>query len=113
MGLGILILLTILFNSANNMRLTARTRAAGLYQMRLLGAGKIFLSMPYFLEGLLIGAFSAGLGWALIGYFKDKIDFTMVEIIFPSLQYIVIFCCLSALLGLISGYMGIRKQMKL
>lgn len=111
--LGMLIILGILFNSANSMRLTARTRASGLDQMRLLGAGKMFLAMPYLLEGLIIGAFSAALGWVLIFYWKDKIDITLIEIIYPSLDYILIFCAVSALLGLISGYMGIRKPMKL
>jgi len=113
MMLGILILLAVLFNSANSMRLTARSRASGLDQMRILGAGKMFLSLPYFLEGLIIGALSAALGWMLIFYWKDKINFTIIEIIYPSLEYIMIFCSLSALLGLISGYVGIRKLMKL
>lgn len=113
MPLGILIILTVLFNFSNNMRLTARTRADGLHQMRLLGAGKFFLAMPYFLEGVIIGAASAGIGWAIIFYWKDKIDFTQITIIFPTMEDIIIFTFVSALLGLFSGYMGVRKLMKL
>lgn len=111
--LGIVVLLTVLFNFANNMRLTARTRATGLNQMRLLGAGKMLLALPYFLEGIIIGAISAGLGWLVIFYWKDKINFTMFEIIYPELNHILIFCGVSALLGFLSGYLGIRKLLKL
>lgn len=111
--LGIVVLLTVLFNFANNMRLTARTRATGLNQMRLLGAGKFMLALPYLLEGIIIGALSAGLGWFIIYYWKDKINFTMFEIVYPEINHILIFCGVSALLGFLSGYMGIRKLLKI
>lgn len=111
--LGIVVLLTVLFNFANNMRLTARTRATGMNQMRLLGAGKMLLALPYLLEGIIIGALSAGLGWFIIFYWKDKINFTMFEIIYPELNHILIFCGISAVLGFMSGYLGIRKLLKL
>ncbi len=113
MFLGVLIILTVLFNFTNNLRLTARTRAAGLHQMRLLGAGKLFLALPYLYEGILIGALSAGLGWLLIFYWKTKIEITQLEIIFPTLEEIAYFTLILAFLGLVSGYMGIRKLMRL
>jgi cell division transport system permease protein len=110
--LGLLILITVLVSSANNMRLTARTRTAGFYQMRLLGAGTWFLVGPFLLEGLIMGGISAGLGWLLIYYWKDKVDFTQITIVFPNLEQIFIYCGLAALLGLVSGFLGIRKLLR-
>ena len=111
--LGILVLLTVLVSSANNMRLTAKTRAVGFYQMRLLGAGKLLLAMPFIIEGVVLGAMSAGIGWAMIFYWKDKIQFSAVEIIFPSIEEIGFYCLAAGLLGLISGYVGIRRLLRL
>lgn len=113
MMLGGLILLTVLISSANNMRLTAKTRAVGFYQMRLLGAGKMLLAMPFIIEGILLGAISAGLGWGMIFYWKDKIEFTKFTLKFPTLEEIIIYCLLAGILGLISGYIGIRRPLKL
>lgn len=110
--LGALILITVLISSANNMRLTARTRTAGFYQMRLQGAGTWFLVGPFLLEGLLVGGISAGLGWLIIYYWKDKVDFTQISIVFPSLEQILIYCGLAALLGVVSALLGIRKLLR-
>jgi cell division transport system permease protein len=111
--LGGLILLTVLISSASSMSLTTRARASGFEQMRLLGAGKMFLALPFLIEGMLIGFFSAVLGWVVILYGKDNFDITQVEIVFPSYQDITIFCLLAGFLGLISGYIGIRKMLKM
>lgn len=113
MMLGGLILLTVLFSSANNMRLTARARAVGFQQMRLLGGGKLFLAFPFLIEGFLIGGLSAGAGWLIISYWKDRIDFTKIVVVFPTAEEILVFCSLAALLGVISGYLGIRRLLKL
>ncbi len=110
--LGILIFITVLISSANNMRLTARTRTAGFYQMRLLGAGTWLLVTPFLLEGLIMGGISAGLGWLVIFYWKDKVDFTQITIVFPTTEQILIYCGLAALLGVISGFLGIRKLLR-
>ncbi|MFQ5453634.1 MAG: cell division protein FtsX [Candidatus Zixiibacteriota bacterium] len=113
MMLGSLILLTVLFNSANNLRLTARTSAIGFHQMRLLGCGKLFLAFPFLLQGFLISGLSAAVGWLIIFYWKDRIDFTRLVIVFPTVEEITIYCSLAALLGGVSGYLGIRKLLKL
>lgn len=112
MLLGGLILLTALLSSANNIRLASRTRAVGLYQMRLLGAGKLFVAWPFMLEGFILGAISAAAGWLIIYYGRSKLSFAQIEIVYPSLEEISIFCGCTALLGLVAGYVGIRKLAK-
>jgi cell division transport system permease protein len=111
-ALGAVILLTAWLTLMNSIRLMMQARAAGLRQLRLLGAGKFFLSWPFLIEGCLIAGLSAAAGWIPILYGKQKVVFTQVEIVTPALDDIAIFCGAVALLGMISSYLGIRKHLK-
>jgi cell division protein FtsX len=110
--LGALILLSALISSTNNIRLMTRTRAVGFRQMRLCGAGKLFLALPFLLEGLIISGLSAVAGWLLLFYMREKIAFTRFEVVFPMTNEIIIYCAAVAGLGVISGYLGIRKLLR-
>jgi cell division transport system permease protein len=112
LALGIFIVLTALISSINNIRLMARGRAEGLQQMRLLGAGKLFLALPVVMEGFLIGGLAALIGWLLILYGRSEITFTQFEIVLPATVEIAAFCVATGLLGVVSGYLGIRKWLK-
>jgi len=112
MVLGVLIVLTALISSANSIRLMTEVRAVGLSQMRLLGAGRLFLALPYLLESLLISIMAAIIGWAVILYFHDEISFTYFQLVLPQLSDVALFVCVCGLLGWISGYVGIRKLLK-
>lgn len=113
MMLGAVILLTVLISSANNMRLMTRARAVGFNQMRLQGAGGLFLALPFMIEGLVIAGLSAVAGWLAVFYWKDKIDFTQFVIVYPDRDQVVLFCLAAALLGMVSAYLGIRKLLRL
>lgn len=110
--LGALILATALVSSTNNIRLMTRARAVGFRQMLLLGAGRLFISLPFIIEGFIIGGLSAALGWAIIFYGRTKITFSRIEIVFPSQEDIILFCLVTALLGAVSGYFGLRQLLK-
>ncbi len=109
MALGGLILLTALISSANNIRFMTRYRAVGFRQMCLLGAGKLFMGFPFIIEGMFLGIISAAAGWGILYYGSQKIEFNQFELIFPSLDNIILFCAGAGLLGIISGYLGLRK----
>ncbi|MEA1981134.1 MAG: permease-like cell division protein FtsX [candidate division Zixibacteria bacterium] len=109
MILGGLIFLTALISSANNLRFMTRFRAVGFYQMRLLGAGKLFMGFPFIIEGMFLGITSSVVGWGILYYGSQKIEFNQFELIFPSLDNIILFCVGAGLLGIISGYLGLRK----
>lgn len=100
MILGGLILLTSLISSANNIRLASKTRAVGLYQMRLLGAGKLFVAWPFMLEGFILGAVSAVAGWLTLYYGRSKVSFTQIKIVYPNMEEISIFCVVLRCLAL-------------
>lgn len=109
---GLIIFSSALISSANNIRLMTRTRVVGFQQMLLLGAGRMFISMPFFIEGFLIGGLSAVLSWLVIFYGYHRISFTQIEIVIPDMNQIYLFCLATALLGGISGYLGVRKLLK-
>ncbi|MFQ6008432.1 MAG: cell division protein FtsX [Candidatus Zixiibacteriota bacterium] len=110
--LGGVILLAVWLSLVNSIRLMTRARAVGFHQMRLLGAGRLFLAAPFLIEGLLIGGISAGAGWLLIFYAKRQVVFTQLEIVTPSLAEISVFCGVAAFLGLVSGYLGIHRLLR-
>lgn len=113
MILGAVVLLTVLISTANNMRLMTRARAVGFHQMRLQGAGGLFLALPFLMEGFAIAGLSAAAGWLAILYWKDKIDFTQFVVVFPAGDQVTLFCLTAAALGMISAYLGIRKLLRL
>jgi cell division transport system permease protein len=110
--LGGVILLTVWLSLVNSIRLMTRAQAVGFHQMRLLGAGRLFLAAPFLVEGLLIGMISAGAGWLLILYGQQRVVFTQLEIVTPNLVEISVFCGVAAFLGLVSGYLGIRRFLR-
>ncbi len=112
MILGGLILLAALIGSANNIRLMTQTRAVGFYQMQILGAGKLFLAAPFLMEGLLITGLSGAAGWAAILWVRSRISFTRFEPVLPGANEIALFVAAVAVIGLISGYLGIRRMLK-
>lgn len=109
MVLGGLILLTALIGTANNIRLMTQARAIGIQQMLLLGAGRLFLALPFLIEGFLVAGFSAAVGWLVVWYFKERVRFTAFEIVYPLPDYVAAYCLAAAVLGAVSGYFGIRK----
>lgn len=51
---------------SNTLRMTLLARADEVQLMRLLGAGEMFVRMPFLLEGGLLGAGAGGLAWLLL-----------------------------------------------
>ncbi len=112
MILGVIILLTAVINSGNSIRLMTRARGGGYSQMLLLGAGRLFLALPLMLEGLLLCALSATLSWGIVYFASRKVAFSQFEIVLPPLGDILLFCIAAALLGFVSGYVGVRKLLR-
>lgn len=111
MILGGLILMAALIGSANNIRLMTQTRAVGFRQMQILGAGRMFLAAPFLLEGLVVSSFSGAAGWAAVIYVHSRVSFTQFELILPPPEHMAIFVGAVSLIGLVSGYLGIRKML--
>ncbi len=112
LALGAVILLAALISTVSNIRLSSRARAVGFQQMRLLGAGRLFLAAPFLIESFLIGGFSALAGWSVVWCARQQITLTQLELVLPTGEEIVYYCGATAVLGIVSGYFGIRKLLK-
>lgn len=112
LALGVIILLTALITSSNSIRLMTRARAVGFRQMTLLGASKSFVAMPFVIEGFLIGGLSAVFSWMVILYGHSRVAFTQLTVVIPTREDILVFCAAAALVGAISGFLGIIRSMK-
>lgn len=110
--IGALIAVAALLNLANNIRLMSRTSAVGIRQARLMGAGKLFLSSPYIFEGFLIGGVAAVMGWIALFYFQQSVRIAELQPVFPVVKDIIWFCLLSAVIGGVSGLLGVRSLLK-
>ncbi|MBD3257852.1 hypothetical protein GF377_05415 [candidate division GN15 bacterium] len=110
--LGGLILATALVSSANSIRLMTRARASGFRQMLYMGAGRLFIAMPFVIEGFLISTLSAAVGWLIIFYGRTRVQFTQLEIVYPTIEEIALFCAIVGFLGAVSSYLGIRRLLK-
>ncbi|MBD3402236.1 hypothetical protein GF420_05025 [candidate division GN15 bacterium] len=110
--LGAIILATAVISSSNNIRLMTKARAIGFRQMRLLGAGKLFVGLPFIIEGFLIAALSALLSWAIVWYGHSRVVFTQFSVVLPTGDDILLFCLAAGAVGCISGFLGIRKALQ-
>ncbi|MEW6051632.1 MAG: permease-like cell division protein FtsX [Candidatus Zixiibacteriota bacterium] len=112
LALGAIILLAAIITTSNSIRLMTRARALGLHQMRLLGAGRLFTASPFLLEGFLLTGMSAVGSWGLLLIGVRKISFSQFAVVVPAYADMALFCLAAALLGAVSGLLGIRKALR-
>jgi len=110
--LGSLILAAAVIGSANNIRLMTKARAGGFRQMLLLGAGRFFIALPFVIEGFVISGLAAVAGWIVIVYASTRIAFAQFEVVYPATDEKVLFCVGAALLGALSAYVGVHRQLR-
>jgi len=109
--LGIVIAVAVILNIIHFIVLSARTRTEELVQLQLLGAGPGFLVLPYIFEGIFYALAASFAGWVVILYGVDLFSFRNIEIILPPSVEQFYFCLAGSLIGLIGGYLGIRREL--
>lgn len=109
--LGIVIAVAVVLNTIQFIVLSARTRTEELIQLRLLGATPGFLALPYILEGIFYTLVASFAGWILILYGVDLFSFRNIDIILPASVEQFYFCLTGAIIGLIGGYLGFRREL--
>ncbi len=117
----VILFIVSIFVIINTIKLTVANRSEEISIMRYLGATKWFISLPFQLEGAIIGAFSGlvafFLQWYAYGYVHKMVaaDLTMIEIVpFSKIGVIIFFGCIitGVLTGLIGSMISIRKNLK-
>jgi len=108
--LGVVIAVAVILNTVQFIVLSARTRHEELIQLQLLGGGPTFLALPYILEGIFYALIASVAGWLLIYYTHDLFTFKNIVVVIPGLTEQVYFCLAASMIGLIGGYIGIRRE---
>ncbi len=102
----------VILLTANTIRLVLKSRAQTVALFALLGAGRGFLTVPYYLEGIFIAVFSAllawgGVAWLIWGVVRSTLPLSLFPITTGLLTI-----GLAILLGLVGSLLGIKKELK-
>jgi cell division transport system permease protein len=109
--LGLVIFSALALNLFGSIRLSALDHKEELAQLRLLGAGRVFLTLPYILEGFIYSALASLAGWVLIHYGAEYFAYRNLAVIFPSNLDIFYFCLSASMVGMLGGAVGIRRAL--
>ncbi len=109
--LGIVIFLAVALNMVHTIRLSVRVHELEIQQLRLLGAGRMFLLAPYVLEGIFYTFLASAAGWAMIFYAGARISFQHFDLIMPGRIEVAYFCLIAAVIGMLGGYIGARRSL--
>ncbi|MBQ8254422.1 MAG: permease-like cell division protein FtsX [Clostridia bacterium] len=117
----VILFVVSIFVIINTIKLTVANRSEEISIMRYLGATKWFISLPFQLEGAIIGVFSGAIAfliqWYVYGYVHKMVgaDLNMIEIVpFSEIGVFVFAGCIiiGILTGLIGSMISIRKNLK-
>jgi len=109
--IGAVIFLAAILNLLYSVRLSVKTYDEELQQYRLLGAGKMFLSMPFIFEGIFYSLFAFAGGWLIIYYGTAHYTISNFEIVLPPQIDIIRACIVALVVGMIGGYIGVRRSL--
>ncbi len=98
--------------TANTIRLVLKSRAQTVALFALLGVGRGFLTIPYYLEGIFLALVSAFLAWAGVAWLiLGVIRSTLPLSLFPFTTGLLTLG-FAVLLGLAGSFLGIKKELK-
>ncbi len=111
-GVGLILSTASVTIIANTIRLTLYARRDELAILRLIGATRAFLHVPYLLEGALLGALgsalSLGILWIAFEWFSRQIHMThKLQVVHPLLRFFPVqVCAILVLVGVGLGCAG-------
>jgi cell division transport system permease protein len=119
-AMGGLFVIATLFIIANTIRLVLYSRKEEVEIMRLVGATDRFIKMPFYIEGLMLGALGGALGLIalfsayefIISKFHQNLSIGLFEIQFLSLKQFLIIFSGSMLIGCIGCYVSLKQFLK-
>ena len=95
----------------NTVRMTVFARRDEIYVMRFVGAARWFISLPFLLEGVIIGAVSACASYFLLQWISGYMVQTVVDgldlvtiLPFSSYSHVILIGCF--VIGIVSGIIG-------
>lgn len=119
-AMGGLFFMATVFIAANTIRLSLYSRREEIHIMRLVGATDAFISVPFYLEGLLQGLFGSLIGLLLLyaayftvgSRFGPTLSAEMISIRFfgPLIWVVIVGCGMAT--GLLGSFFSLRQFMK-
>ncbi|HHW46485.1 MAG TPA: ABC transporter permease [Clostridiales bacterium] len=118
--IGLLLVISLII-VANTIRVTMYNRKLEISIMKAIGATNSFIRLPFVIEGLVIGLFSAGITTGLLYFVYQAIIGTMKEAlgiaqVVPFSSFIcelsLLFCGIGILAGLLGSFFMINKYLR-
>jgi cell division transport system permease protein len=112
-GVGIFITLSSIILVANTIRLAIYAKRKIIQTMKLIGATRGFIRLPFllegFLQGLLGGTIAAGILFTIFNYLQQWISVSLSEFIQVRLYYYGVIIATGCLLGLLGSMISVRR----
>jgi cell division transport system permease protein len=113
LGVGIFITISSIILVANTIRLAIYAKRKIIQTMKLIGATRGFIRMPFllegFLQGLLGGAIAAGVVFALFTYLEQWLTVSLSEFVRVQPHYYGIIVGVGCVLGLLGSMISVRR----
>lgn len=109
---GIVLLIAATLIITNTIRLAIAQRTESIKIMRLVGASKSFVRLPFLFEGVLHGAISGGLAWLAIGGLTSASRFIVHDIYPLPVPILILIVVFGAIFGGLGSNIAIRRHLK-
>ncbi|MGA7161434.1 MAG: permease-like cell division protein FtsX [Bacteroidota bacterium] len=110
---GVALLITAIFLVSNTIRLAIYAKRKIITTMKLVGATRMFIRLPFIVEGIIQGVlgglFSSGFIYLVVDYAAKLFGGDLAPIVFVEPVFYVIILTAGTLLGLFGSIISIRK----
>ncbi|MFA6468854.1 MAG: permease-like cell division protein FtsX [Bacteroidota bacterium] len=112
-AIGLTLLIAAIFLVSNTIRLTIYAKRKMITTMKLVGATRGFIRMPFLIEGMLHGmlggGLSAGLIWSIIFLAKRFVSAELSEFFAVELYFYVLMISFGMILGLLGSGWSVKR----
>jgi cell division transport system permease protein len=112
-AIGITLLIAAIFLVSNTIRLTIYAKRKMITTMKLVGATRGFIRMPFLIEGilhgLLGGLLSAGMIWSIVFLARKFVSAEMSEFFAVELLFYIVMVAVGMLLGLLGSGWSVKR----
>jgi|WetSurMetagenome_2_1015567.scaffolds.fasta_scaffold09866_2 cell division transport system permease protein len=113
LGIGVFITLSSIILVANTIRLAIYAKRKIIQTMKLIGATRGFIRLPFllegFLQGLLGGLIAAGIVFMLFNYLEQWLTVSLSQFVYVQPYYYSIIIGVGCLLGLFGSMISVRR----
>jgi cell division transport system permease protein len=113
LGVGVFITLSSVILVANTIRLAIYAKRKIIQTMKLIGATRAFIRLPFllegFLQGLIGGLIAAGIVFVLFNYLEQWLTVSLSQFVYVQPYYYSIIAGVGCVLGLFGSMISVRR----